>query len=96
MPILQKLSSIATANLVAFGKPAGGSAPITWYLYGAINAGDTIELFTSINGGASWTQINDANHQWGGGVNSLSGDMRTFGTVYVGTNGRGIILGTSQ
>jgi hypothetical protein len=28
-------------------------------------------------------------------VNSITGDMRTFGTVYVGTNGCGIILGTS-
>jgi hypothetical protein len=96
MPTLQKLSSVAAANLVAFGKPAGGSAPLTWYLYGAIDAGATTELFTSIDSGATWTQINDSSHQWGGGVDSLSGDMRTFGTVYIGTNGRGIILGTSR
>jgi hypothetical protein len=96
MPILQKLSSVATANIAAYGKSAGGSAPLTWYLYGAVDAGDVSELFTSIDSGTTWTQINDASHQWGGGVNSLSGDMRTFGTVYVGTNGRGIILGTSQ
>jgi hypothetical protein len=52
-------------------------------------------LFRSTNNGASWTQINDSAHRWGGGVGSVTGDMRTFGTVYVGTNGRGIIWGTS-
>ncbi len=96
MPALQKLNGVATASLAAFGQSAGGSAPLTLYLYGALDAGAVSELYTSIDNGATWTQINDDNHQWGGGVDSLSGDMRNFGTVYVGTNGRGIILGTSQ
>jgi hypothetical protein len=96
MPALQKLNGVGTASLAAFGQSAGGSAPLTLYLYGALDAGAVSELYTSIDNGATWTQINDDNHQWGGGVDSLSGDMRNFGTVYVGTNGRGIILGTSQ
>jgi hypothetical protein len=37
----------------------------------------------------SWTQINDAS------ILDVTGDVRTFGTVYVSTNGRGIIWGTS-
>jgi hypothetical protein len=51
-------------------------------------------IFRSTDGGAHWLQINDGLHQWGA-IDSISGDMRTFGTVYIGTNGRGIIWGTS-
>jgi hypothetical protein len=46
-------------------------------------------------GGYSWVQINDAQHQWGGS-NITTGDPKTSGTVYLGTNnGRGIIYGAS-
>jgi len=78
-----------------FGKAAPGSSSMTLYLYGVANSSSTGELFRSTDNGASWIQINDPAHQWGGGVNCVTGDMRTFGTVYVGTNGRGIIWGTS-
>jgi len=47
------------------------------------------------DGGSTWIQINDSAHQWAG-FTAVCGDMRTFGTVYLGTNGgRGIIWGTS-
>jgi hypothetical protein len=32
----------------------------------------------------------------GGGIRALAGDMRTFGTIYVGTNGRGILWGITS
>jgi hypothetical protein len=52
-------------------------------------------LFRSVDGGSAWVQINDAAQQFGGSILDVTGDMRTFGTVYVSTNGRGIVWGTS-
>ncbi|MGA9071427.1 MAG: hypothetical protein WB424_14275 [Terracidiphilus sp.] len=94
-PNLTLVSSVTSASFLSFGKAAPGSSALTLYLYGLANSSNWNELFRSTDGGATWLQINDAAHQWGGGVNSVTGDMRTFGTVYVGTNGRGIIWGTS-
>jgi hypothetical protein len=92
-PTLTLLSGVPSANYLGFGKAAPGSSFLTLYLYGTANG--ALDLYRSTDDGVSWIQINDSAHQWGGGVNSLTGDMRTFGTVYVGTNGRGIIWGTS-
>jgi hypothetical protein len=91
-PTLTAVSGVSSANYLGFGKAAAGSSSPTLYLYGVVTSQN---LFRSTNNGASWTQINDSAHSWGGGVDSVTGDMRTFGTVYVGTNGRGIIWGTS-
>jgi len=52
-------------------------------------------VFRSTDSGSSWIQINEAAHQWGG-LSGICGDMRTFGTVYIATTGRGIIWGTSS
>jgi hypothetical protein len=92
-PTLSKSSSVATSTYFHFGKAAPGAPHLTLFVYGQINS--ITGLFRSVDNGISWIQINDATHQWGGGVNSITGDMRTFGTVYLGTNGRGIIWGTS-
>jgi hypothetical protein len=94
-PNLTAISGVSSADYLSFGKAAPGSSSMTLYLYGVANSSSTGELFRSTDNGASWIQINDPAHQWGGGVNCVTGDMRTFGTVYVGTNGRGIIWGTS-
>ncbi len=94
-PNLTLVNSVTSASFFSFGKAAPGSGSLTLYLYGVANSSSTSELFRSTDGGATWIEINDAAHQWGGGVNTVTGDMRTFGTVYVGTNGRGIIWGTS-
>ncbi len=91
-PALTAVSGVSSANYLGFGKSETGSGYLTLYLYGTVSSQN---LYRSIDGGNSWTQINDATHQWGGGVDCVTGDMRTFGTVYVGTNGRGIIWGTS-
>src|SRR5262249_42531779 len=43
--------------------------------------------------GTTWTLLNDVNHQWGGLIDSMAADPNVFGRVYLGTNGRGIIVG---
>ena len=51
-------------------------------------------VYRSTDGGTTWVQINDTAHQYGQ-LNGICGDMRTFGTVYLATAGRGIIWATS-
>lgn len=48
----------------------------------------------STDGGASWIRINDDAHQYAG-IDHVTGDMRTFGTVSFSGSGRGILWGTS-
>ena len=85
-----------TPNSVGFGKAAAGASYPAIYTGGEFADGTT-GLMRSIDGGATWVKINDANHQWGG-IGQVVGDMRTFGTVYLNSSGgmgRGIIYGTS-
>ena len=92
-PALTAIAGIEDAYHLGFGKSAPGSAKLTLYLDGQI-AG-VWGLYRSTDGGSTWIRINDFAHQWGG-FTAVCGDMRTFGTVYLGTgSGRGIIWGTS-
>jgi len=92
-PALTALPGVSGATYFSFGKGASGGNFLTLYLYGTSNG--TLGLFRSIDNGATWTQINDAAHKWGGGLGCVTGDMRTFGTVYLCGGGRGILWGTS-
>jgi len=92
-PNLAAVSNVQDAYHLGFGKAAPGSSRLTLFLDGQI-AGQW-GLYRSTDSASSWIQINDAAHQWGG-IGVVCGDMRTFGTVYLGTEGgRGIIWGTS-
>jgi hypothetical protein len=89
-------SSVAGFTLIyaiGFGAPVSGGTYPAIYIVGQ-NTGGTYGFFRSIDEGAHWTQINDSNHQYGY-VNQITGDPKTFGTVYIGTGGRGVVLGTS-
>jgi hypothetical protein len=46
--------------------------------------------------GATWQRINDDAHQYGSINYAITGDMRQYGIVFVGTNGRGIVYGTAS
>jgi hypothetical protein len=92
-PSLTAVSGVQDAYHLGYGKAAPGSSKLTLFLDGQIDG--TWGLYRSTDGGSSWVQINDPAHQWGG-IGPVCGDMRTFGTVYLGTwGGRGIIWGTS-
>ena len=45
--------------------------------------------------GATWVLINDDQHRYGW-ISMIIGDPRTYGRVYLGTGGRGIIYGDPQ
>ncbi len=91
-PHLSVAAGVADAYHLGFGVGANGSSQPALYLDGQI--GSTPGIYRSTDGGVTWTQINDTAHQYGQ-LNGICGDMRTFGTVYLATGGRGIIWGTS-
>jgi hypothetical protein len=76
---------------VALGAPAPGTTNAAIYLWGQL--GGVTGLFRSDDFGANFVQINDSAHQWGGQVQTLAADPNVFGRVYLGINGRGIIIG---
>jgi hypothetical protein len=52
-------------------------------------------IHRSIDEGATWTRINDNDHEYGGPANGqfVIGDMNVYGRVYMSTAGRGIVYG---
>jgi len=80
---------------IGFGAAApGASYPAIYVIGQQTSSSSTYGIFRSTNEGSTWIQINDPNHQWGF-AQPITGDPKTFGTVYVGTGGRGVIYGTS-
>ncbi|BCU79547.1 hypothetical protein [Luteolibacter sp. LG18] len=81
---------VEQAYQVGFGRPASTNAYPAAYLWGRIGGIDGI--FRSEDGGTSWLRINDDRHQFGA-IHAITGDPRVFGRVYLGTSGRGVIVG---
>ncbi len=87
--------AFASVNQLAFGKAQSEGAPLAMYVIGTKKDTDFIGVYRSVDGGETWQRINDGKHEFGAIGTSLAADMREFGTVYFGTNGRGIIMGRS-
>ncbi|MCP2327675.1 photosystem II stability/assembly factor-like uncharacterized protein [Hamadaea flava] len=85
-----KLSNVQEANNIGFGKSATATGYPTLFTVAKID--NVRGIFTSYDGGATWLRINDDQHQYGNIGEALTGDPRVFGRVYIGTNGRGIIV----
>jgi len=91
-PQLTALSTVQAAYHLGFGKAPAGSSRPTLFLDG--NVGGIDGIYRSTDAGATWLRINDSAHQYGQ-LNTICGDMRTFGTVYLAGGARGIVWGTS-
>lgn len=90
-----KLLNVEEADNIGFGKAATGQTYLA--LYAVAQVAGVRGVFRSIDAGQSWVRINDDQHQWGrAGDTAITGDPRTFGRVYIGTNGRGILYGDGQ
>jgi hypothetical protein len=84
-----KVSGVQEADTIGFGKAAPGAAHQT--LYTSAKIGGVRGIFRSTDAGATWVRINDDQNQWGWTGSTITGDPRTYGRVYVSTNGRGIV-----
>lgn len=89
-----KLSNVSWCKAFGFGKEATGAKNPTIYLFGTVNGANG--MYRSIDMGASWEKINDDSSKFGVGPTCIVGDRRTFGRVYVGTNGRGFYVGSDN
>jgi hypothetical protein len=85
-----KLANVQSAGGVGFGMAATGQTYPAVYITGKVN--NVWGVYQSIDAGATWTQINDAAHQWGGAT-YVTGDMRVFGRVYLGASRGGVMIG---
>ncbi len=77
---------------VGFGKAAPGANYPTVYIWGEVDGVRGVYRSTDI--GATWLRINDDQHQYGGPGDAqfVTGDMNTFGVVYMSTAGLGIVF----
>jgi hypothetical protein len=87
-----QLTNVQQADVIGFGKAAPGSTYPTIFTNAQI--GGVRGIFASTNEGASWTQINDSAHEYAAADAAITGDPQVYGTVFLATNGRGIIMGT--
>jgi xyloglucan-specific exo-beta-1,4-glucanase len=75
---------------VGFGKAAPGQSYPAVFLAGTVDG--VTGVFRSDNAGGAWVRINDDAHRYGNMGEALTGDPRVYGRVYLGTNGRGILV----
>ena len=87
-----QISAVQLAKSVGFGMAGPGATYPALYLFGQI--ANALTFYRSLDGGAIWVPISDAAHQYGN-ASLIIGDPRTFGRVYIRTNGRGIFYGDS-
>ncbi|MEV6810669.1 cellulose-binding domain-containing protein [Micromonospora sp. NPDC051296] len=83
-------TNVSTAGNIGFGRAAPGQTYPALYLFGTV--GGQPGVYRSDDVGANWVRINDDQHQYGNAGDALTGDPRVYGRVYLGTNGRGILV----
>jgi len=86
----EQMSNVDAGFGLGVGKAAPGRDYPALYLSGQVAAAKG--FFRSDDIGHSWVRLNDDAHQFGY-VNVVEGDPRSFGRVYLGTSGRGVIYG---
>jgi photosystem II stability/assembly factor-like uncharacterized protein len=78
-------------EFLSFGKAPAGSDYPGLFATGTMNGLKAV--WRSDDAATSWVRVNDDQHQYGTRFRCLAGDPRVFGRVYVGTDGRGILVG---
>jgi hypothetical protein len=90
-----RLTTVSLCEAIGLGKAAPGASYFALYMWGAPTSSDPIGIYRSIDKGATWERINDAQHQYGGPANGkfVVGDFNVYGRVYMSTAGRGLVIG---
>jgi oligoxyloglucan reducing-end-specific cellobiohydrolase len=78
------------ARSISFGVGKTNSSDPVMYLLG--KRGDEEGLFASEDMGKTFVRVSDDEHKLGKG-GFLEADRRVYGRVYIGTGGRGVIIG---
>ncbi|MFJ8333255.1 WD40/YVTN/BNR-like repeat-containing protein [Streptomyces sp. NPDC094437] len=86
-----EVGSCRASYTLGFGKAAPGARYPAIYHVGTV--GDVTGVYRSDDAAKSWVRINDEQHQWGWTGETVTGDPRIYGRVYLATNGRGIQYG---
>ncbi|WP_077801362.1 1,4-beta-glucanase [Streptomyces sp. JHA26] len=86
-----KVDSCRSSHTLGFGKAADGADYPAIYQVGSTGAATAVHR--SDDEARTWTRINDDRHQWGWTGETVTGDPRVHGRVYLATNGRGIQYG---
>jgi hypothetical protein len=85
-----RVAAVQQVYSVGFGKADSGSTYPAVYIVGNVN--NVYGVFRSNDQGATWTRVNDDQHQFGQ-MDNVAGDEDYYGRVYVTTQGRGIPYG---
>jgi len=87
-----RVAAVGACKAVGLGKAAPNATFPTLYMWGSV--GTDRGMLRSIDKGVTWDRVNDDAHQYGGPLGAwVVGDMNTYGTVYMSTNGRGAAYG---
>ncbi|MCW8125880.1 WD40/YVTN/BNR-like repeat-containing protein [Microbulbifer halophilus] len=87
----RRLQGDIAVEEMAFGRAAPGRDHPALFAIGT--RGDLRAIWRSDNAGKSWQRVNGADSEYGRRYRTIAGDPRHFGRVYVGTDGRGIVVG---
>ncbi|MEU3103012.1 1,4-beta-glucanase [Streptomyces griseoflavus] len=85
------VESCRASYTLGFGRAAAGAAYPAIYQVGSTEA--ITAVYRSDDEARTWVRINDDHHQWGWTGETVTGDPRVYGRVYLATNGRGIQYG---
>ncbi len=86
-----RLATATVTHALAVGVGAGPTPSGYPSLFVAGTAGGVTGYFRSDDQGATWINISDADHQFGY-ITVIQGDPRVYGRLYVGANGRGVLV----
>jgi hypothetical protein len=92
-----RLGNVQTATAIGFGRGAGCTDYPVLYLSGGVasGTGPVTGIFRSDDRGTTWHEIDDPEHRFGW-IAYVSGDPRSYGRVYLGSGGRGILYGDPE
>lgn len=85
-------TTVTACDAITMGKAKNEGDYMALYMLGEAN-GEGYGVYISEDKGVTWRRINDDTQKWGNVNKVISGDPKTYGRVYISTNGRGIIRG---
>ncbi len=88
---ITKVDGITRCDVIGFGKAKDGEDYLAIYICGETDG--LYAVYRSDDMAKSWLRVNDDQHQYGSINYAITGDLRVYGRVFVGTNGRGVVYG---